>query len=101
MPCCASDGRDGSAVPKRSAECESLLEGLGFGSCRVFVDGAAARIAPGPDGIGRLSDPLVENAVHEAFRNRGFLYVSIDLGENGLGAPDEGGLVSGLPSDEF
>jgi PP-loop superfamily ATP-utilizing enzyme len=99
MPCCASEDRNGAGGPDRSRECESVLAGLGFPRCRVYCDGPTARIEIAPGEIARLSDPDIENRVHEAFRNRGILYVSIDLGENGIGAPDDDGLVSGAPED--
>ncbi len=100
MACCASD--DGSNEPggmKPSAECEAILRDLGFAGCRVLADGPAARIEVAADQLSRLSDPEVADAVHEGFRRLGFLYVSIDLGEGGIGAPDDGGLVGGAPED--
>jgi PP-loop superfamily ATP-utilizing enzyme len=84
---------------ERSPDCEAVLEGLGFGRCRVSVEGAAARISVPPEEIPRLSEPGIEIAVHEAFRDRGFLYVSIDLSGTGIGGPDATGLVSGAPED--
>ncbi len=100
MACSASDGGIGAGKVTRSGDCEALLGELGFAGCRVVIEGSAARIEVSPDEITRLSDPEISDAIHEGFRRLGLLYVSITLGEGGLGAPDDGGLVAGLPPDE-
>jgi hypothetical protein len=98
MPCSASDGSKGGGPDDRSARCEAILAGLGFGESRVLIDGAAARIVTDAAGIGRLSDPSVSDALHDGFRREGLFFVSVDCGDAFFFDP-AGGLVAGLPPD--
>jgi uncharacterized protein len=84
---------------RRVDACEEILRRFGFRQFRVRVHGAVARIEVGQEEIPRLFDAEVADAVHEGFRNNGFLYVSVDLKGYRTGSMNEGGLVAGLPPD--
>lgn len=74
--------------------CEEILRGFGFRQFRVRVHGAVARIEVGQEEIPRLFEEKISRAVHEGFRNNGFLYVSVDLKGYRTGSMNEGGLVA-------
>lgn len=84
---------------RRVEACEEILRGFDFRQFRVRVHGPVARIEVGEEEIPRLFEPQVADAVHEGFRNNGFLYVSVDLKGYRTGSMNEGGLVGGLPPD--
>ena len=63
----------------RVEACEDALRALGFRQYRVRVHGTVARIEVGRDEIPRLLDPAIADAIYDRFRERGFLYVSVDL----------------------
>ena len=72
---------------------------------RVRVHDAVARIEVGTDEIPRLFEPEISGAIHERFRENGFLYVSVDLKGYRTGSMNEGlsdparGLVDGPHED--
>jgi uncharacterized protein len=82
-------------VLQRVEACEEILRGFGFRQFRVRVHGAVARIEVGRDEIPRLFDSEVADAVHEGFRENGFLYVSVDLKGYRAGSMNEGMLAEG------
>jgi len=63
---------------RRVEACEEVLRGFGFRQYRVRVHDAVARIEVGTDEIPRLFEPEISGAIHERFRENGFLYVSVD-----------------------
>jgi len=90
---------------RRVETCEDVLRGFGFRQFRVRVHDAVARIEVGTDEIPRLFEPEISGAIHERFRENGFLYVCVDLQGYRTGSMNEGlpastrGLVAGPPED--
>ena len=90
---------------RRVEACEDVLRGFGFRQFRVRVHDAVARIEVGTDEIPRLFEPEISGAIHERFRENGFLYVSVDIQGYRTGSMNEGlaaanrGLVAGPPED--
>ena len=82
-----------------------MLRGFGFRQFRVRVHDTVARIEVGTDEIPRLFSPEISGAIHERFRENGFLYVAVDLKGYRTGSMNEGlptttrGLVAGPPED--
>jgi uncharacterized protein len=58
---------------------EQFLLDMGLKQLRVRHHGAVARIETDDEGFGILMDPGVRERVHEAFREIGFTYVTLDL----------------------
>jgi len=75
---------------RRVEACEDVLRGFGFRQFRVRVHDAVARIEVGTDEIPRLFEPEISGAIHERFRENGFLYVSVDLQGYRTGSMNEG-----------
>jgi len=84
---------------RRVEACEEILRGFGFRQFRVRVHGQVARIEVGQDEIPRLFEPEISEAIHGGFREKGFLYVSVDLKGYRTGSMNEGAIVAGLPPD--
>ncbi|MBE0606374.1 MAG: ATP-dependent sacrificial sulfur transferase LarE [Deltaproteobacteria bacterium] len=90
---------------RRLEACEEVLRGFGFRQFRVRVHDTVARIEVGTDEIPRLFAPEISGAIHERFRENGFLYVSVDIKGYRTGSMNEGlpastgGLVEGPPED--
>ncbi len=82
---------------KRVEACEDLLRGLGFRQFRVRVHDSVARIEVGTEEIARLFEPAISDAVHDAFRRNGFLYVSVDLKGYRTGSMNEGLVPEEIP----
>ena len=70
--------------------CEEVLRGFGFRQFRVRVHDTVARIEVGTDEIPRLFAPEISGAIHERFRENGFLYVSVDINGYRTGSMNEG-----------
>ena len=90
---------------RRVEACEDVLRGFGFRQFRVRVHDAVARIEVGTDEIPRLFEPEISGAIHERFRENGFLYVCVDIQGYRTGSMNEGlpastlGLVTGPPEE--
>jgi uncharacterized protein len=90
---------------RRVEACEEVLRGFGFRQFRVRVHDTVARIEVGTDEIPRLFEPEISGAIHERFRENGFLYVSVDIKGYRTGSMNDGlpasaqGLVPGPPED--
>ncbi|MFZ2632388.1 MAG: ATP-dependent sacrificial sulfur transferase LarE [Desulfosalsimonadaceae bacterium] len=76
------------------AASEAFLRTLGFGDCRVRYYGELAKIEVSIRDADRLRAPGIRHRVVKAFREIGFLYVSLDL--EGFGS---GRLNRSIPSD--
>jgi uncharacterized protein len=83
-PCLSSRLAPGVEVThERTARVEAAeeyLRGLGYRECRVRLHGdEMARIEVPADGIARLADPAVREALARRFKELGFRYVTLDL----------------------
>jgi uncharacterized protein len=83
-PCLSSRLAPGVEVtPERTARVEAAevyLHGLGFRECRVRLhEGELARIEVPADGLARLADPEVREALARRFNELGFRFVTLDL----------------------
>ena len=79
---------------KAIAASEAFLRNLGFGDCRVRHYGELAKIEVSIRDADRLRAPGIRHRIVKAFREIGFLYVSLDL--EGFGS---GRLNRSIPSD--
>jgi uncharacterized protein len=83
-PCLSSRLAPGVAVtPERTARVEAAEEWLhaqGYRECRVRLhEGEIARIEVPADGVARLAEPAVRDALVRRFRELGFRFVTLDL----------------------
>jgi uncharacterized protein len=83
-PCLSSRLAPGVEVThERTARVEAAeeyLRGLGYRECRVRLHGdEMARIEVPADGVARLADPAVREALARRFKELGFRYVTLDL----------------------
>ena len=83
-PCLSSRLAPGVAVtPERTARVEAAEQWLheqGYRECRVRLhEGELARIEVPADGLARLVDPGVRDALVRRFRELGFRFVTLDL----------------------
>jgi uncharacterized protein len=83
-PCLSSRLAPGVAVtPERTSRVEAAEEWLhaqGYRECRVRLhEGELARIEVPADGLTRLADPQVRDALVRRFRELGFRFVALDL----------------------
>ena len=67
------------------AASEAFLRTLGFGDCRVRHYGELAKIEVSIRDVDRLRAPGIRHRIVKAFREIGFLYVSLDLEDFGSG----------------
>ena len=61
-------------------QAEQLLHHLDFRQVRVRYHGKVARIEIDPTDFGRILSPDLRKKIHQALRDLGFSYVSLDLG---------------------
>jgi pyridinium-3,5-biscarboxylic acid mononucleotide sulfurtransferase len=83
-PCLSSRLAPGVEVTReRTAMIEAAelyLRGLGFRDCRVRLhEGGLARIEVPTDGLARLAEPSVREALARRFKELGFQFVTLDL----------------------
>ncbi len=84
---------------RRVEACEEILRRFGFLQFRVRVHEQVARIEVDKEEIPRLFEAVISEAIHEGFRENGFLYVAVDLKGYRTGSMNEAGLVAGLLPD--
>jgi uncharacterized protein len=83
-PCLSSRLAPGVAVtPERTARVEAAeeyLRSLGYRECRVRLhEGELARVEVPPEGLAKLADPEVRQALARRLRELGFRFVTLDL----------------------
>jgi len=83
-PCLSSRLAPGVSVThERTARveaAEAYLRALGYRDCRVRLhEGELARIEVPADGLARLAEPAVREALARRFKELGFRYVTLDL----------------------
>jgi uncharacterized protein len=83
-PCLSSRLAPGVQVtPERTARVEAAeeyLRSLGYRDCRVRLhEGELARVEVPADGLARLADPAVREALARRLKELGFRYVTLDL----------------------
>jgi len=83
-PCLSSRLAPGVSVThERTARveaAEAYLRALGYRDCRVRLhEGERARIEVPADGLARLAEPAVREALARRFKELGFRYVTLDL----------------------
>ncbi|MCR5508742.1 MAG: ATP-dependent sacrificial sulfur transferase LarE [Lachnospiraceae bacterium] len=81
--CLASRFPYGDEITKKKLDmvdrAEQFLMDLGFHQLRVRIHGDVARIELAPDEMERLMDEGIRTKVYDAFKETGFIYVSLDL----------------------